>query len=250
MTVKLSRLKANKIIRLLFRGLTQVGIAERTGVDQSTISIYFLRFKEITKSKGLLNAGKEFGVESEVEALRSLAVEMANAGLTSEEAKVGLKIYKAFLKLGVRPEQHRNLIKVCSKINNQDFVQAAIKYTEIENEMGLNYGEALDLYTDVKEEIPMLRQTKQELDLKVQSANQAVTNTEARLLSLRKQIQDLETKYRNEETSLKNQLSQSMQAKNVKEEEVKQAAFIKNQLQKEGFDITTFSKLLKEYSNE
>ncbi len=250
MTVKLSRLKANKIIRLLFRGLTQVSIAERTRVDQSTISIYYSSFKEIADNEGLLNAGKEFGMEDEVDSLRSLAVEMANAGLTSEEARIGLNVYKAFLKLGVNPEQHKNLIKVCSKINNQNFLQAAIKYTEIEKEMGLNYDEALDLYTDVKETIPMLRQTKQELDLKVKSANQAVTNKRARLSTLQKQIQSLEAKYRNEETSLRNQLAQSMQAKNVKEAEVIQAVFIKNQLQKEGFDITTFSKLLKEYSNE
>ena len=250
MTVKLSRLKANKIIRLLFHGLTQVSIAKRTGVDQSTISIYYSSFKEIAENEGLLNAGKEFEMEDEVDALRSLAVEMANARMTSEEARIGVEIYKTFLKLGVSPDQHQNLIKVCSKINNQDFVQSAIKYIEIEKEVGLNYDEALDLYADVKEAIPMLKQTKQELDLKVQSTKRAVTNTEARLSTLQKQIQGLEVKYRNEETSLRNQMAQSMQAKKVKEEEIKQAVFIKNQLQKEGFDIATFSKLLKEYSNE
>ena len=138
MTVKLSRLKANKIIRLYFRGLTQGSIAEKTAVNQSSISHYSSRFKEIAKTKGLLNTGKEFGVENEIEALRSLAVEMADAGLTSEEAKIGLKIYKAFLKLEVSPDQHQNLIKVCSKINNQDFVHAAVKFTEIEDELELD----------------------------------------------------------------------------------------------------------------
>ena len=250
MTVKLSGLKANKIIRLYFRGLTQVSIAERTVVDQSTISHYSSRFKEIAENKGLLNAGKEFGMENEVAALRSLAVEMANARLTSEEARIGVGIYKAFLKFGVNPDQHQNLIKVCSKINNLDFVQSAIKFVEIEDEMGLSYDEAVDTCGELEKNIPVLRQTKRELDQKIKNSNQSITNATAKLSNMQKKIQDLEAKYRNEATSLKNQLAQSMQAKNVKEEEISQATFIKNQLQKEGFDITTFSKLLKEYSNE
>lgn len=188
-------------------------------------------------------------MEDEVDALRSLAVEMANVGMTSEEARIGVGIYKAFLKLGVSPDQHQNLIKVCSKINNQDFVQSAIKLTEIENEMGLSYDEAVNTCGELEKNIPVLRQTKRKLDQRIKNSNQSITNATTKLSNMQKGIRDLEAKYRNEETSLKNQLAQSRQAKNVKEEEISQAAFIKNQLHKEGFDITTFSKLLKEYSN-
>ena len=110
MTVRLSRLKINKMMRLYFVGLTQVDIAAKTAVDQSTVSHYATRFKEIAWTQGLLGAGKEFGVENEVDALRSLAIEMANTNMTTQEAKEGLSIIKAFLKLGVNPEKHAILV--------------------------------------------------------------------------------------------------------------------------------------------
>jgi len=66
----------------------------------------------VAKNRGLLNAGKEFGVENEVDALRSLAVEMTNANLTTQEAKQGVRIIREFSKLGVEPEHYTMLIEV------------------------------------------------------------------------------------------------------------------------------------------
>jgi len=248
-TVKLSRLKTNKIMRLYFIGRTQVEIAVKAAVDQSTVSHYATRFKEIARTQGLLGAGKEFGVENEVDALRSLAVEMANARLTTEEAKEGLKIIKAFLELGVNPEQHHNLIKVCSKINDQGFIQAAVKITEIEDSLGLSYEETVDRFEELEAKIPGLEQTKNDLNEKIRTSNQVITNAETKLTYLNKHIRDLEMEYRNKEASLKTQLSQSMKAKDIKEREIEQVAYIEGQLKEEGFDIPTFAKLLKEYTN-
>jgi len=46
MTVKLSPQKVAKILRYYFSGLLQMKIAKKSGVDQSSISIYATRFKE------------------------------------------------------------------------------------------------------------------------------------------------------------------------------------------------------------
>ena len=110
MTVQLSPHKISRILRGYFRGLPQAKIARETGVDQSSISHYATRFKEMATIYGISAAGKEYKVVNEVESLRSLSVELYKSKLTMEEARQGHNIIKAFLKLGINPEKHLNLI--------------------------------------------------------------------------------------------------------------------------------------------
>ncbi len=131
MTVKLSPQKVAKILRYYFSGLPQMKIAKKSGVDQSSISIYATRFKERSSEVGIIVAGKEYGLMEEVDALRSLAVELHKAKLTVDEAKEGTKIEKAFIKLGISPATHMILVKVCKEINDQEFVNAALKLAKI-----------------------------------------------------------------------------------------------------------------------
>ena len=76
MTVQLSPHKISKILRGYFRGLPQTKIAKEARVDQSSISHYASRFKNMATEYGLLAAGKEYQVMNEVESLRSLSVEL------------------------------------------------------------------------------------------------------------------------------------------------------------------------------
>ena len=55
---------------------------------------------------------------SEVSRLRNLSVEMQKYNLTTEDALHGIRIEKAFDKLGVATDQHIKLIQVCKKIND------------------------------------------------------------------------------------------------------------------------------------
>lgn len=103
MTVKLSPQKVAKILRYYFSGLPQMKIAKKSGVDQSSISIYATRFKERVSEVRIISAGKEYGLMEEVDALRSLSVELHKAKLTVDEAKEGVKVEKAFIKLGISP---------------------------------------------------------------------------------------------------------------------------------------------------
>jgi predicted transcriptional regulator len=116
MTVPLSQHKISKILRGYFRGLSQIKIAKGAGVDQSSISHYASRFKEMAAGYGLPAAGKEYQVIDEVESLRSLSVELYKSKLTVEDAREGHNILKAFQKLGINPEQHHNVIEVCQKV--------------------------------------------------------------------------------------------------------------------------------------
>ncbi len=56
-----------------------------------------------------------------------------------EEAKQGYETMKAFLGLGISPEKHLTLIKVCQQVDNPDFVEAAINLSQIEFQTGMSY---------------------------------------------------------------------------------------------------------------
>lgn len=118
MTVSLSPHKVSRVFRLFFSGMPQLDIAEKAGVDQSTVSLYASRFRNMVGKVGLLTAGKEFGVFNEVDSLRSLSVELTKADLTVEDCRKGMNIIKAFLKLGVNLGQHAALVKVCKAIDD------------------------------------------------------------------------------------------------------------------------------------
>ena len=86
--------------------MTQPVIAQKLGIDQSSISLYAKRFSERAAEIGLLRAAKEYNVYKEVSELRNLSVEMHKLNLTSNDAKEGTGIIQAFNRLNVQPEQH------------------------------------------------------------------------------------------------------------------------------------------------
>jgi len=154
MTVRLSPQKVSKILRNYFSGMSQCEIAKKAVVDQSTVSIYSSRFKQRAAEVGLLAAGKEFGVFNEINALRSLSAELSKYSLTVEEANQGLKIMRTFITLGIALDQHTTLIKVCGKIADPSFVQAALKLTRIETECNMSYEEVVSRFERVTLELP------------------------------------------------------------------------------------------------
>src|SRR3990172_2125907 len=99
MTVRLSDHKVSLVLRYVFQGWAQQAVARKVGTDQSTVSLWFSRFKIRTEEIGLWEAGKEFGVVSEVESLRSLAVELFKNQLSVQDARQGLAIVRAFVTL-------------------------------------------------------------------------------------------------------------------------------------------------------
>ena len=158
MTVQLSPHKVSKILRGYFRGLPQIKIAKEAGVDQSSISHYASKFKERAAEVGILAAGKEYQVMNEVESLRSLSVELYKSKLTVEEAKQGHNIIKAFLKLGISPEQHLALIKVCQKVDDPGFVKAALKLSQIETQTGMGYHQVISGFEKAQNQLPQLEE--------------------------------------------------------------------------------------------
>ena len=122
MTLKLPPHKVSNIIRQSLQGKPQRDVAEKEGVNQTTVSLWWTRFRERSQQAGLLAAAKEFGVYKEVDELRSLSVELDKAGMSVTQAREGAKIVKAFATLGIAPERHTTLVKVCRDIDQPGFV--------------------------------------------------------------------------------------------------------------------------------
>jgi predicted transcriptional regulator len=249
MTVALSPQKVSKILRNYFSGMSQCDIAKKVVVDQSTVSIYSSRFKQRVAEVGLLAAGEEFGVLNEINALRSLSAELSRNKLTVEEANQGLKIMKAFTKLGIRPEQHSAFVKLCREVDDPGFIQAALKLSRLETECNMSYEEVVSRFERVTLELPVtedkLKGMQSDLlsinDL-IAKRNQELTNFEARLAQLQKDAKAKLAKLEQEFENKKKEL-------NVKIEEVKEVAKLKTELGKQGLDIPMLVMLAKEYSH-
>lgn len=235
-------------MRNYFSGKPQSDIANKARVDQSMVSIYASRFKQMTVEFGLLDAGKEFRVFNEVNALRNLSVELFKNKLTVDEANQGLKIIKAFIKLGIMPEQHTELVKLCKEIDDPNFIQAALKLNRLQTQSNMSYEKAVSNFERVTLELPSAENKLREIQTKLKSLNdliakrnQELTNLEARLAQLQKdtkaKMATLEQEFENKKKEL-----------NVKSEEVKEVAKLKAELGKQCLDIPALVRLAKEYS--
>ena len=249
MTVRLSPQKVSKILRNYFSGMPQCRIAEKAVVDQSTVSIYSSRFKQRAAEIGLSAAGKEFGVFNEINALRSLSVELSTCKLTVEEANQGLKIMKAFSKLGIGPEQHTALVKLCKEVDDPGFIQAALKLNRIETEGNMSYEKVVSRFERMTLELPSAENELKKIQTKFKSLsdliakrNQELTNVEARSAQLQNDAKARLAKLEREFENKKKEL-------NVKSEEVTEVAKLKAELGKQGLDIPMLVRLAKEYSH-
>jgi len=249
MTVRLSPQKVSKILRNYFSGMPQCEIAKKAVVDQSTVSIYSSRFKQRAAEVGLSTAGEEFGVFNEINALRSLSAELFKHNLTVEEANQGLMIMKAFMKLGIEPEQHTTLVKLCKEVDDPGFIQAALKLNSIETEGNMSYEEVVSRFEKVSSELPSTENKLRTIQTKFKSLsdliaerNQELANLEARLAQLQKDAKAKLAKLEQEFENKKKEL-------NVKSEEVKEVAKLKADLGKQGLDILMLVRLAKEYSH-
>lgn len=248
MTIRLSPQKVSKILRNYFSGMPQCDIAKKAVVDQSTVSIYSSRLKQRAVEIGLLVAGREFGVFNEINTLRSLSVELSTCKLTVEEANQGLKIMKAFMKLGIAPEQHTALVKVCEEVDDPGFIHAALKLNRIETESNMSYKEAVSKFERVMSELSLAenklskKQSKcKSLDGLIANGNQDLSNLKTRLGQFRKDAKAKLAKLEQEFEDKKKEL-------NVRSEEIKEVATLKTELSEQGLELPTLVRLAKEYS--
>ena len=247
MTVQLSPHKIGKILRGYFRGLPQTKIAKETGVDQSSISHYATRFKGMAAKYGLPAAGKEYQVLNEVEALRSLSVELYKSKLTADEAKQGHSIIRAFLKLGVKPEQHHTLIEICNKVANPGFIEAAIRLSQIEAKTGMDYQQAISGFEKAQKQLPQLEEKISEAKAELKSISDGVLKNKQELASREEYLEKYQNEVKAKEDQLKKELLAKMKQLEVEKNEVEDVAVLKAELTKKGLSLKTVVNIVREF---
>lgn len=257
MTVRLSPHKIARILKYYFKGLPQRVIAQKVGTDQSTISLYATSFRLVASEVGLLTAGKEFNVFEEVSELRSLSVELLKVNLTTEDAQRGMNIIKTFHQMGVEPEQHTLLIKVCKEVRDPYFVKAAIELTNIENTTGMDFHQAIERLQEVSIQLPPLEdriedREKKLNDLKVElgSLNNILTKKKSESAEIQSQLVQIREEALAEKTRLNAELEVEIRRFGVKEQEVKEATKLKNTLAEKGLKLSTLIKVAEEFPND
>ena len=233
-----------------FAGLPQVKIAGAAGVDQSSISHYASRFKVMAAEYGLSAAGKEYRVLDEVEALRSLSVELFKSKLTVEEAKHGHDITRAFLKLGIDPEKHLALVDVCQQVDDPGFIQAALKLAQIENHTGLGYHQVMSGLEKASDQLPQLEEKIASAKAELKSLHGSILKSKQELAGEQAGFEKYRQEIKDKQAQLEKDLSAKMQELGVTEKEAKEVSTLKAELAKKGLDIATLMKLAKEFHYE
>ena len=247
MTVQLSPHKVSKILRGYFRGLPQTKIAKEAGVDQSSISHYATRFKEMAAKYGLPAAGKEYQLLNEVESLRSLSVELFKSKVTVEEARQGHNIIKAFLKLGINPEKHLTLIEVCKKVEDLAFTEAALKLSQIETQTGMGYHQVTSGFEKAQKQLPQLEEKIAEAKAELKSISDGVLKNKKELVGQEEYLKKYQNEVKAKEAKLEKELLAKMKQMEVEKKEVEEVAALKAELIKKGLNLQTLLKLAKEF---
>ncbi|MDP2744440.1 MAG: hypothetical protein Q8P00_05180, partial [Dehalococcoidia bacterium] len=140
---KLSPHKVGRIIALYFEGASEIHIAHKLKISQGAVSAYVGKFKTLVAEEGIHSAEKEYGVTDQVEALRSLALDLKKAGLTVDETKGGLKVELLFKHLGVKPGDYPGLMEACAKLESKGLVDSALKLNQLEKSTGMAYADII-----------------------------------------------------------------------------------------------------------
>jgi hypothetical protein len=247
MTVQLSPHRVSRILRGYFRGLPQAKIAREAAVDQSSVSHYATRFKEMAATYGISAAGKEYKVVNEVESLRSLSVELYKSKLTVEEARQGHNIIKAFLKLGVSPEGHLSLVGVCKEVEDPGFVEAALRLSQIEDETGMSYQQIISSFDKVQKQLPQLEGKIAKAQVEVESMNDTLLKNREELANQEKHLEEYKNEVKAKAVQLDKELLVKMKQVKVAKKEAEDIAALKADLAKKGLNLETVLRLAKEF---
>ena len=250
MTVRLSRHKIARILKYYFRGVPQLGIAHRVGVDQSTVSLYASRFKEAATEVGLLAAGEEFNVFEEVSELRSLSTELLKVNLTAEDAREGVKIILAFNRLGIEPYLHIKLVQLCKKVDDEEFIISVLRFGELEDSIDKDYLEIVSDFESIASQLPLSEKKLMALKTEIGSLNNTLTKKKSELAGIQSQLVQFREEALAEKTRLNAELEAEMKRFGVKEQEVKEATKLKSELAKRDLDLSTLIKVVEEFPDD
>ncbi len=247
MSVRLSQQKITRLLKYYFAGMTQPFIAQKLGIDQSSVSLYAKRFSERAAEIGLLKTAKEYNVYKEVSELRNLSVEMHKLNLTSNDAKKGTGIIQAFARLNVAPEQHSELIKVCKKINDPEFIKTALELVRVEKRENISYEGVILKFETIHSQLLLKQNKLTRTQTQLNIINRSIAEKRRELDSANTLLKQVQENARIKRESLERDYEARRQQLHVYQGELETVAEVKAVLKRDDLDIETFALIVKEY---
>lgn len=167
---------------------------------------------------------------NEVESLRSLAVELYKSKLTVDEARQGHSIIKAFLKLGISPEQHFALIKVCQEVNDSGFTEAALKLSQIETKTGMGYHQVISGFEKALTQLPGLEEKVIDAKAQLKAISDALLKQKQELVDQEEYLKKYQNEVKVKKAQLEKELLSKMKQLEVEKKEVEEVAALKAEL--------------------
>jgi chromosome segregation ATPase/predicted transcriptional regulator len=142
---------------LYLRGFSQKEIAEKEDVSQSTVSMVTSRSKRIP-----LRMSNDDPLSHQIDELRSLSVDLRNAGITVEEARSACSMMGELKKLGVNSGILPGVIDVYRRISPDDypkgaFAKATIDMMRLMQQYKLTFDEIQSEYKNANERVSKLK---------------------------------------------------------------------------------------------
>lgn len=134
---EISLIKKQKVIKLLFSGLSYDEIAQEAGVAKGSVVNIIDEFKEGTLPIPLTITGY-------IDELRHVAVDMKNHNITISHLKSYIKLHTKLKEMGVSVEQADEWLDICqdiacSSVSSNQFVKAALELAQVTSGSGLSY---------------------------------------------------------------------------------------------------------------
>lgn len=186
----------------------------------------------------------------EIQALRSLSVELNKGGLTTEDATAGVKIIKRFNQLGVDPAQHELLVGACDKAKTPGLIEAALKLCAVEAESGIPYNEALSQYLHAIQELPLAKSKLAELKTELANTSTMVKDNKKQLKSIEYKTSKIGEAVMQKIAEANAEIEIKMKQSQVTKQEIEQVAGLKAALAEHALDISTLIKMAKEFTHE
>jgi len=164
-----------------------------------------------------------------------------------EEARQGHNIIKAFLKLGINPEKHLNLIEVCKKVEDPGFTEAALKLSQIETQTGVGYHQITSVFEKAQKQLPQLEEKIAEAKAELKSISDGVLKNKQELAGQEEYLKKYQNEAKAKEAQLEKELLAKMKQMEVEKKEVEEVAALKAEIIKKGLNLQTLLKLAKEF---
>lgn len=160
---------------------------------------------------------------------------------------IGHNIIKAFLKLGINPEQHLALIKVCQEVNDPSFAEAALKLSQIETKTGMSYQQVISGFEKALTQLPQLEEKVIDAKTQLKVISDAILKNKQELAGQEEYLKKYQNEVKVKKAQMEKELSAKMKQLEVEKKEVEEVAAFKAELTKKGMTLQSLLKLAKEF---